>query len=64
MEVTTRKRPSPGDRRSPLNSRHRTIAVAVATAMVAAAFLSFGLQKYRQGVDANGRSLTVLVASQ
>src|SRR3989442_8438870 len=63
MEVTTRKRPSPVDRRSPLTSRHRTVAVAVATAMIAAAFLGFGLEKYRQSVDASNRSQTVLVAS-
>src|SRR3989442_14465403 len=64
MEVTTRKRPTPGDRRSPLTSRHRTVAVAMATAMVAAAFLSLGLHKYRQSVDASNRSQTVLVATR
>jgi Flp pilus assembly protein CpaB len=64
METTTRKRPAPRDQRPRLSTRQKTIALAVATTMVAAAVLSFGLFKYRQSVDDASTSQTALVATR
>jgi Flp pilus assembly protein CpaB len=63
METMTPKRPSQRDWRSRVSTRQGTGAIAIFTALVAAAILIVALQKYRQGVDANSRSQTVLVAS-
>lgn len=64
METTTRKRPSQSDWRSRVSTRQGTGAIAVATALFAAAILAVALHKYRQGVDATSRSQTVLVATR